>query len=190
MEQEILHVHHFELASHANGPGRRFVIWVQGCSLGCPGCFNPETHSAKGGASLPVFSLAEQVLAEKGRIEGITISGGEPLQQIPALTLLLQIIKQQSDLSVLVFSGFGWAEIQRMPGSQNLLAVTDILLAGRYHAENRLARGLLGSDNKTAHFLSERYTIRDLEIIPEAELFINLDGSITTTGIDPFVGGK
>jgi anaerobic ribonucleoside-triphosphate reductase activating protein len=190
MEQDILRVHHIEPASLANGPGRRFVIWVQGCSLGCPGCFNPDTHSAKGGARLPVLSLGEQVLAIKDWIEGITISGGEPFQLIPALIRLLQMIKQQSELSVVVFSGFTWTEIQRIPGSQNILAATDILLAGRYQAENRLARGLLGSANKTAHFLSERYTIRDLDTIPEAELFINVDGSITATGIDPFVGGK
>ena len=190
MDQDILRVHHIELASRANGPGQRFVIWVQGCSLGCPGCFNPETHSAQGGARLSVLSLAGQVLAEKYQIEGITISGGEPLQQIPALIRLLQIIRQPSGLSVLLFSGFTWAEIQRIPGSQNILAATDILLAGRYQAENRLARGLLGSANKTAHFFTGRYTMRDLETIPEAELFINIDGSITATGIDPFVGEK
>jgi len=185
MASEVLRVHHIEGSSLVNGPGKRFVVWVQGCTLSCPGCFNPATFPRDGGTGIPIDLLAKQILSQKENFEGITISGGEPLQQIKALTILLRIIRDNSQLSSLVFSGFTWPEIQRIPGIQDLLATVDILLAGRYQADKRLARGLLGSSNKTPYFLSGRYSMRDLEEIPIAEVLIGTDGSITSTGIDP-----
>ena len=44
----IARIHATASASRANGPGRRFVVWFQGCTLGCAGCFNPATHAAAG----------------------------------------------------------------------------------------------------------------------------------------------
>jgi anaerobic ribonucleoside-triphosphate reductase activating protein len=182
---EILRVHHIEPASLVNGPGRRFVVWVQGCTLGCPGCFNPATFPKDGGIEIQIDLLADQILSQRDILDGVTISGGEPLQQIQALSGLLVTIKKYSQLSVLVFSGFTWAEIQRIPHARAFLAAVDVLLAGRYQADKRIARGLLGSSNKTAYFLSSRYSMRDLEQIPEAEVLIGRDGSIISTGIDP-----
>ncbi|MGD0006352.1 MAG: 4Fe-4S cluster-binding domain-containing protein, partial [Anaerolineaceae bacterium] len=46
MTDQILNLHHFEPLSLVNGPGKRSVVWVQGCTLNCPGCFNPQTHPA------------------------------------------------------------------------------------------------------------------------------------------------
>ena len=40
-------IHAIEPRSRANGPGARFVVWLQGCTLGCPGCFNPATHARR-----------------------------------------------------------------------------------------------------------------------------------------------
>jgi anaerobic ribonucleoside-triphosphate reductase activating protein len=72
-----------------------------------------------------------------------------------------------------------------MPDIESFLACVDILLAGRYQAENRVAAGLLGSSNKSIHFLTRRYTPPDLETIPEAEIIIGEDGQIILSGIDP-----
>lgn len=188
MDPALLRIHHLEPSSLVNGPGQRFVIWVQGCSLGCPGCFNPYTHPITGGKLVSINQLADQISRLGEKIEGITISGGEPLQQLPALTRFLRIVKAGSDLSVVVFSGFSWAEIQRMPGSKSLLPLTDVLLAGRFIQEQRLAAGLLGSSNKSIHFLTPHYSQKDFESIPEAEIIIKNDGTIVATGIDPLSG--
>ena len=51
------YIHAIEPRSRANGPGVRFVVWLQGCTLGCPGCFNPSTHAAAGGRELDLASL-------------------------------------------------------------------------------------------------------------------------------------
>jgi anaerobic ribonucleoside-triphosphate reductase activating protein len=97
----------------------------------------------------------------------------------------LKAIKTGSDLSILVFSGFSWPEIQHIQRSKEILPWIDVILAGRYQKNLRLARGLIGSANKTAHFLTGRYSLDDLRLVPEAEILIDPDGSVALTGIDP-----
>ena len=180
-----LRVHHFEPASQSNGPGWRSVIWLQGCTLKCPGCFNPETHANTIGEVIPVTVLAEKILSFQSRVEGLTISGGEPLQQLPALIAFLAEFRRRTNLSVLLFSGYDWQEIQSMPKAGLLVSLVDVLISGRYISSQRLARGLMGSANKTAHFLSSRYSQADLAAVPEAEVILNQNGEIVFSGINP-----
>jgi len=180
-----LRVHHFEERSYANGPGCRLVLWLQGCTLKCPGCFNPATHNQRAGQMFAVAALAERMRQAGPDIEGLTISGGEPLLQIPALNALLEQIRTTTRLSVLLFTGYDWDEIQKMPASGQLLQQLDVLIAGRYRADQRSAHGLIGSTNKTVHFLTQRYTGADLHIVPPAEITIDADGEVHLSGIDP-----
>ncbi len=92
-----IRLHHFLPTSRANGPGLRAVIWLQGCTLGCPGCFNPQTHSKKGGDWVSVDQLFSQVMALQSEIQGVTISGGEPLQQMRPLLKLLQRLRVRAN---------------------------------------------------------------------------------------------
>jgi anaerobic ribonucleoside-triphosphate reductase activating protein len=170
-----------------NGPGVRAVVWMQGCSLGCPGCFNPETHTFDAGERVAVDDLLARLAGLEGKIEGVTISGGEPLQQRGPLLRLLQRVRQETSLTSLLFSGFTWAEIQKMPDAPALLACLDVLIAGRYQTSQRLARDLRGSANKSVHFLSNRYSLSDLQATPSAEVIITPEGNIMVSGIDPLV---
>src|SRR6266852_4410273 len=138
---ESLRLHHFLPSSRANGPGTRAVLWTQGCSLGCPGCFNPQTHSFDGGELVPVDDLFARLVALGDSIEGVTVSGGEPLQQRPALLSLLLRVRAETSLSVLVFTGFTWDELRSLPDADTLLACVDVLIAGRYDQARRLAVG-------------------------------------------------
>lgn len=193
---ERLLIHHFEPASRANGPGLRAVLWVQGCAFGCPGCFNPETHDFHAGEHWTVAEALERIQQARQQypLEGLTISGGEPLQQHHALATLLAAVRAQTNLSILVFTGYDWDELQRLNGIQRLLASVDVLLAGRYDASKRVAKSLLGSSNKTVHYLTPRYTAADLAAVPQAEVIIAPDGDVTFSGIDPLEwekpGGK
>lgn len=205
-----LRVHQWMPRSRANGPGWRAVVWVQGCSLGCPGCFNPETHTKGQGTTIETGELFERINATAGPIEGVTISGGEPLEQAGAVSEFLRLIKSKSRLSVLLFTGFTWEEIQdspsflqgelgraastRLNGDQPVggfneraawLKDVDVLIAGRYDSTRRLARGLIGSTNKTVHFLSHRYSQADLLETPDAEVILDGGGQVTLTGIRP-----
>ena len=180
-----LRLHHLEPASRANGPGLRAVLWLQGCTLGCPGCFNPQTHPTNIGRLHSVPQLAAELCGMAQDVEGVTISGGEPLQQMPALTALLELVRRQSNLSVVLFSGYTWQEIEHMPAAPRLLAQVDVLIAGRYQSEQRLASGLIGSTNKTLHFLTARYTAQQIQAVPPAEVIITADGEIHLSGIEP-----
>jgi anaerobic ribonucleoside-triphosphate reductase activating protein len=177
-----LRLHAFEPASRANGPGLRAVVWFQGCTLGCPGCFNPATHDPQGGYEADTETLAAETLSLGSTIEGISISGGEPFQQPAALADLLNRLAD-SHLSRLVFTGYTRPEIERLALGRDVLRQIDVLIAGRYAAVQHLGHGLLGSANQHIYLLSNRYTLSQLACVPRRELILRPDGTITATGL-------
>lgn len=178
-------LHAYQPRTRANGPGVRFAVWFQGCSLGCPGCFNPDTHELETRAERPVSWLMGEILAQGKSIEGVTMSGGEPLQQPEAALALARTIRQAGDLSIVVFSGYTIEEIRDQPLGPELLEHIDVLIDGRYDPKRRLARHLRGSDNQRVHLLTERYTLADIERTPEAEITIDSKGNLTLSGVAP-----
>lgn len=183
-----LHLHRFLPRTYANGPGARAGVWVQGCSLCCPGCFNPETHGITGGTRIEAGALAERILELAPTIEGITTSGGEPLLQATALTELLTSVRSRSSLSVILFTGYTWNELPAiLPTStaKKLLSLVDVVIAGRYDFRNHLAQSLRGSANKTFHFLTDRYSFADLQAVPPVEIILDADGNVLQTGMTP-----
>jgi anaerobic ribonucleoside-triphosphate reductase activating protein len=144
--------------TEAEGPGRRYAIWVQGCPLRCPGCCNPELQPFAGGALVPVDELAARVIATPG-IEGVTLVGGEPFAQAAACAELGEAVTA-AGLSMMVFSGYTLAELRRrrLPDVDRLLAVIDLLVDGRYdHRQPDRRRRFIGSTNQELHLLSDRY---------------------------------
>lgn len=189
-----LRIHNFLPQSRANGPGERAAIWVQGCTLGCPGCFNEPTHPAEGGGLFSPDELFERITALGDRIEGVTISGGEPLQQKAGVAALLRRIKSETNLSTVLFTGFSWEELEKMGKKQEpertglplaVLEDVDVLIAGRYVQELRIARDLRGSSNKKLYFLTDRYSAADFEPVPDAEIIITPEGEVILSGIEP-----
>jgi anaerobic ribonucleoside-triphosphate reductase activating protein len=178
----IVRVHAIERGSRANGPGARFVVWFQGCTLGCAGCFNPATHAAAG-PTTTVAALAAE-LAAAGAIEGLTLSGGEPMQQAPAALELLLAARRRG-LSTLMFSGYTRAELEAQALGPAVLAHLDVLVDGRYRADLRAGLGLRGSTNQQLHVLTARYREADVAATPTAEIRIAPDGSVVLTGVDP-----
>ena len=177
-------IHAFEPRSRANGPGARFVVWFQGCTLGCPGCFNPTTHDPGGGRAMPLDELIGELGRARPGIEGLSLSGGEPLQQPEAARALLDAARALG-LSTLAFSGYTIEEIRALAGGADVLARLDVLIDGRYVASERLARGLRGSANQRIHLLSDRYSLADVEATPVAEIRIGPTGEVVLTGVDP-----
>ena len=176
-----IRLHAIEPRSRANGPGSRFVVWFQGCTLGCPGCFNPATHVGHRGRDRTVDEVAAEIPAD---VEGISLSGGEPLQQPAAAAALLDAARARG-LSTLAFSGYAIDEIRALPGGPDVLARLDVLIDGRYVAGDRLATGLRGSANQRIHLLTSRYSLADVEATPVAEIRISKSGEVVLTGVDP-----
>ncbi|MDP1825361.1 MAG: 4Fe-4S single cluster domain-containing protein [Archangium sp.] len=158
--------------TEAEGPGKRFALWVQGCTLHCPGCCNPEMFAPdKGGTLVEVADLASRMSATPG-IEGISVLGGEPFQQPEALAELCALVRA-SGLSVMIYTGYTLSELKEMspsprggkgkPGIADLLANTDLLVDGRYDRTRPEAgrRRWIGSSNQVMHFLTPRYAPTD-----------------------------
>lgn len=179
----MLRVHSILLSSRANGPGVRAVVWVQGCSIGCPGCFNPETHASPGGREVAAEQLYQEVACVVEGLEGITVSGGEPLDQVDGLIAFLTLVRERTSLSIILFTGFPYHKVQALPQAAELFGLVDILLAGPFVESRRIATGLLGSSNKTAHFLTGRYGPADLAAVPKIEVQIQPDGTVVHTGV-------
>ncbi len=177
-------IHAVEEMSRANGPGWRAVVWFQGCTLGCPGCFNPHTHPHAGGDLVDTADLAGRLARLAGRIEGVTLSGGEPFQQAEALADLLARLAA-TPLSRLVFTGYTLSEVHALPHGPEALRHVDVLIAGRYVAGRHLGLGLLGSANQQAHLLTPRYSMEDLAEVQPGEVILHADGTVSVSGIAP-----
>lgn len=146
--------------TEAEGPGRRFAVWVQGCTLRCPGCCNPEMFAADKGPTIDSAELARQVLAVPG-LEGVSILGGEPGEQAEAVADFCERVRA-GGLSVMLYSGYTVDQLRQRPGADRLLAATDLLVDGRYEqALPETKRRWLGSSNQVIHFLTPRYTAKD-----------------------------
>jgi anaerobic ribonucleoside-triphosphate reductase activating protein len=186
-----IRVHAVEPRSRANGPGIRFVVWFQGCTLGCPGCFNPATHAAAPSSPVtsgPPGSIAEltaaMAAAAAAGATGLSLSGGEPLQQPEAARALLDAARALG-LSTLAFSGYTIDEIRALSGGPDVLARLDVLIDGRYVAGERLATGLRGSANQRIELLTGRHTRAEVEATPVAEIRIGPTGDVILTGVNP-----
>jgi len=170
----------------AEGPGRRFALWVQGCGIRCDGCFNPQMWSTAGGRGVAVDELLDQI--ESSEVEGITLLGGEPFEQAHALSVLADAVRQ-TGLSVMTFTGYEYEQLTRARGphgATKLIAATDLLVTGPYLASKPdLKRPWVGSTNQEFHFLTDRYRhLADhLEELPDrVEVRVAADGGVTVNG--------
>lgn len=169
--------------TEAEGPGRRFALWVQGCSLRCAHCCNPEMFSPdKGGAWHDVDALAARIAAVPG-IEGVSILGGEPFEQPEALAALCRRVRE-AGLSVMVFSGYTLHELRARcsPAVDAALAAIDLLVDGRFeHDKPDASRRWVGSTNQTLHFFTPRYARADFDAPNTVELRFE-NGALTING--------
>ncbi|MFJ2645482.1 4Fe-4S single cluster domain-containing protein [Streptomyces sp. NPDC087420] len=173
------------------GPGVRAVIWVQGCPLRCHGCVAAETLPFEGGTSRPVAELADW-LAGSADIEGVTLSGGEPFSQAPALAALLDAVRAtRPDFSAMAYSGFRHEVLRRgSAGQQALLDRLDLLVDGPYVAARHGALRWRGSANQRLLALSDRYTrvLSEPDTSAGIECALETDGSFSWAGVPPTPG--
>ena len=80
--------------SIVDGPGIRFVLFLQGCRLHCPGCQNPQTWDFEGGTLVPASEVLERIKSNP-LAKGVTFSGGEPFEQAEHLLPLAEELKAQ-----------------------------------------------------------------------------------------------
>ena len=166
--------------SQANGPGERFVVWVQGCPIHCPGCWNQDTWDPSGGLDSSVAELLSAISAEAG-LEGVTFTGGEPMAQAEALAELATACRSRG-LSVFIFTGYRQDQL-KSEAQRKLWDLADIVVAGPYvQAQRSFEHAWVGSANQQVHFVSTRYSAADQLAAIRAEAHLEADGTITWTG--------
>ncbi|HUT88242.1 MAG TPA: 4Fe-4S single cluster domain-containing protein [Thermoguttaceae bacterium] len=157
---DLLQVAETLTVTEAEGPGRRFAVWVQGCPLRCPGCCNPEMLPFRGGRPVPVGRLLREIrrAAEQHGIEGVTLLGGEPFAQAAGAATLAEGV-QRRGLTVIVFTGYTLEKLRAMRDRavDELLSHTDVLVDGPYVEElPETRRRWIGSANQRVNFLTDR----------------------------------
>ena len=183
-----LRVHAIVGETRANGPGVRACVWVQGCRIHCKGCFNPETHAPEAGSLVPVDEIVAKLIDLGSRISGLTISGGEPLDQPEALKHLLDQVHNRTDLTILISSGYTRAQIEADPAKLAAIEHAGAVICGPYVESQRTARGFRGSLNKEVWIRdSAAFKESDFRDVPRTEVIVAQDGTITLTGVGPMV---
>jgi len=195
-------IHGFVGASRVNGPGLRAVLYFQGCSIGCRSCWNPTSHAFIG-AERSVKEIAGQVLCAHldFALEGVTFSGGEPMQQADALLDLVESLHSRlPGLSFGLYSGYSeeelktgryWCRSELASGVkrdiwQRLTCYIDFAVLGRYIASRPSTLPLRTSANQRLTLFSSRYCERDFEP-QEVEIHIGAQGLVQVTGF-PLAG--
>jgi anaerobic ribonucleoside-triphosphate reductase activating protein len=148
--------------TEAEGPGRRYAIWVQGCPLRCPGCCNQELLPFEGGRPDTADALLARIL-ETPDIEGISLLGGEPTSQAAALAEVCEGVRA-AGLTTMLYTGFTVQALRRRKDSavDRLLAACDLVVDGPYdQSKPDDTRRWIGSTNQGIHFLSDAYAADD-----------------------------
>ena len=141
-------IHSIETFGTVDGPGIRFVIFMQGCTLKCKYCHNRDTWNTKAGKSVSTSELVKEILKYKSYIDnsegGVTVSGGEPLLQTEFVTELFKELKSHNIHTALDTSG----SIPLSDNIKELLQYTDLVLLDIKHIDAEKCVNLTGFTNK------------------------------------------
>ncbi len=131
------------------GPGDRFGIWVNGCARNCDGCISPELRRYDPSKEVSTDRIMQMIRRVDGRIDGFTISGGEPFYKPEALCNLVEALVPVSD-DILIYTGYRIEELKARK-NRAIDAVLDrcaALIDGPYIARMNQGVGWMGSSNQ------------------------------------------
>ena len=172
--------------SLVNGPGRRNVLHVQGCSVGCPGCFNKHTWPKAGGTETSAEEVVRLLL--EWEPDGITISGGEPMEQWESLRhILKEVHKRKPAIDVIIFTGWsknrlkkeGRLEEMSKPFYQSKTLV-NMVIAGPYVEELACVKPLISSSNQEIIYINPDCERVDLSKLPRVAVDCGPSGFVIT----------
>ncbi len=145
-------IHSLESFGTVDGPGVRFVVFVQGCPMRCAYCHNPDTWAMTGGTMMEPEEIIEQYERNKGfyRGGGITVTGGEPLMQVDFLIDLFTIAKSKDIHTCIDSSGiaFNPDSAQFMEKLDHLMTLTDLVMLDIKHIDPEKHKELTAQPNK------------------------------------------
>ncbi len=132
-EVYLFRLYHY---STVDGPGRRSVIQVAGCSIRCPGCYVPETHERTNGKPTLIEAIVSEIDKKSGEHDGVTILGGEPFDQTESLEKLVKKLKEKN-YHLTIYTGFTLENLlaRNSKSVRQILANTDLLIDGAFKRE-------------------------------------------------------
>ena len=152
-------IHSFESLGAVDGPGIRFVIFMQGCHLKCKYCQNRDTWDINGGTEYTVEEIYNKVMRYKNYIRpnaGVTTRGGEPLLQTEFLMQLFKLLKKEKIHTCIDTSG----NVALTDKIKELIELTDLFLLDIKCINDNVCKDLTGVSNKNeiefARYLSEK----------------------------------
>lgn len=169
----MLRIAGIEKESIVDGEGLRYVIFTQGCSHNCPGCHNPETHDFNGGKIVDTQNLIDEILANP-LLDGITLSGGDPLFQAKQCIDLVKTCKE-NNLTVWLYTGFEFEQFIRFLNNEkcderinkymiSLLRKVDVVVDGPFIESKKTLDSLFrGSSNQ--RLIDSKKSLRSRRII-------------------------
>ncbi len=140
-------VHSVESFGTVDGPGIRFVLFLQGCHLECKYCHNRDTWDINDGHYQSLDEIFDKIVKYKNYIcpkGGVTISGGEPLLQVKFIIELFTKLKEENIHTCIDTSGM----VSLTDDIKNLLKVTDLVLLDIKHIDDEKCKNLVGKSNK------------------------------------------
>ena len=175
----MINIHRYEVVEneHLYGPGKRLLLFAQGCSLRCKGCTNQHLWEFGKGKNVSI----DEIINQCNDLDGITLHGGEPLDQATALCELIKRIKEQ-DKTIVLFTGYTYKELNKV--QRQVWRNADIVIAGRYEEEKRdIYLQFRGSTNQqvfTHKGKYKDYKIKDGKTV--AILSLNENGEMQSRG--------
>lgn len=158
------------------GPGKRLVIWTNGCSRKCPGCVSQRLQTIDEFTEMDIETLLDGFDFED--TDGVTISGGEPFEQISELGRLLMHLRSRGVDDILIYTGYTLQELHEMqhPNVEYALSQCSVLIDGPYVLSEDTGRGnLKGSENQCIHFLDLSVKQRYLSYMKDQRSMQELD---------------
>lgn len=144
------------------GPGNRLVIWTVGCSKHCKDCANPELWLFDKNKEVDVNVLYNTIsnYINNKKIDGVTITGGDPFEQLPELLYLLKYLSQITD-DIIVYTGFTFDELTKLCSKEQMKFIkktVTLLIDGKYIEElNDNKCQLRGSTNQKLIFFNDNH---------------------------------
>ncbi|MGL4344402.1 MAG: anaerobic ribonucleoside-triphosphate reductase activating protein [Cellulosilyticaceae bacterium] len=134
--------------SLVNGEGFRSTLFLSGCHHNCKGCHNPAMQDTTYGESVALDTVLQRILKNLPLVDGVTISGGDPFEQAPALLELLKRLKAKG-ISVWVYTGYLYETLALEPIKSKLLPYIDVLVDGPYiKSQHTDTTKYIGSSNQ------------------------------------------
>lgn len=150
-----------EKSSMVNGKGIRYTIFTQGCKHFCPGCHNKDSWESGKGVKVKFKDIYNDIYERRNFIDGVSFSGGEPLEQYQSILLLAKLIKKDFNLTIWLWTGHTFEFLNDY--YSELLTYVDVIIDRKYDQNKPTENPYKGSSNQRM-WVKKKGTNKHIEV--------------------------